>query len=396
MKLQGVRVLDLSMFLPGPQLTMTMADHGAQVIRIEPPGEGEPTRHLGFRKNGQSVWFRNTHRGKRSVTLDLKTEPARELLLRLAERSQVLVEAFRPGVMKRLQLDYEQVARRAPHIVYCSISAFGQVGPLSHRVAHDLAVEAQSGIASLTLGQDGKPALPAIPMADMAASLMALSGILMALYRARETGRGDYIDLSMQDALMAWTPNLTGRVFAEDRAPEVKNERTWGGNAMYNVYETADGQWLVLGGSEIKFAANLLIALGRPELIELCKLPAGEGQAPVRAYFRKTFRTRTLEQWLAWLEGRDICYAPVLDLHQAFHQPHVAARAMLLRDDEGNDHIGVPLKFRHEPAIPRFAVPGLGEHNREVCALAGYDATGFAALAAAGAFGPTVAGADAS
>lgn len=369
MKLQGVRVLDLSSFLPGPHLTMMMADHGADVIRIEPPGEGEPNRHIGHRKPGddETVYFRNTHRGKRSVTLDLKQPQAQALFLKMAEQSHVIVESYRPGVSKRLGIDYNTVRQHAPHVVYCSISAFGQDGPLSSRVAHDIAVEAQAGVASLNLGHDNKPTLPSIALADMSASLMSLSAILMALYRARETGQGDYCDMAMYDTLLAWTPNITGRVFAEGLPPDPKNERTWGGNAMYQLYETADDKWLAIGGSEPKFARNLMQALGREDLVESCLTPPGPGQAPARDFLATTFRSQPLAHWEQLLAPLDVCWAPVNDLKQGFDHPHTAARRMLLRDTQGNEHIGVPMKFEQEPARPDLATPGLGQHNREIC-----------------------------
>lgn len=385
-KLQGVKVLDLSMFLPGPHMTMTMADHGADVIRVEPPA-GEPTRHIGFVHNGETVYFRNTHRGKRSLSVNLKIESARELVLKLAEQSHVFVESFRPGVIKRLGLDYETVRQRAPHIIYCSISAYGQTGPMVDRVAHDIAVEAQAGVASLTLGHDGKPTLPAIAMADMTASLMSLSAILMALYRARDTGKGDFIDISMQDTLMAWMPNTTGRVFAEGQPPDAKNERTWGGNAMYNLYETADGKWLALAGAEMKFTENLFNGLGHPEYIAICDSPPGESQEPARQFLRDTFVSRTLESWMNWFEGRDICYAPVNNLREGFDQPQVKARDMLLYDEKGGEHIGVPIKYENEPAQPELRAPSLGEHNRELCDDVGLDRQAYEKMQLESAFG---------
>src|SRR5579871_2910059 len=191
MKLEGLRVIDLSLFLPGPHLTMMMADHGAEVIKVEPPGEGEPTRRLGYRSGGQSVWFRNTHRGKKSIVLDLKSEQGREALLSLTETADVFVEAFRPGVVKRLGIDYPTLERRNPRIVYASIAAFGQSGPEHLRPSHDIGMQALAGVLSLNLGQDGKPTHPHMPVADATGSLMALAGILMALYRRQQTGRGD-------------------------------------------------------------------------------------------------------------------------------------------------------------------------------------------------------------
>ena len=296
MKLEGVRVLDLSLFLPGPHLTMTMADHGADVVKVEPP-TGEPVRNVGLRQNGHSVWFRNTHRNKRCIVLDLKTDEARAAFLTLAAGVDVIVEAFRPGVVERLGVGYEAVRAVNPGIVYCSISAFGQTGPMAHHPAHDLAVQAEAGLVSVNLGADGQPAMPGLPAADMAASLTALSGILMALLRRQTTGLGDYLDIAMYDSLLAWTPNVMGPVLAENRAPVVKDERSWGGAAFYGIYATACGGHLTLAGSEAKFVHALLGALGRPELAPLALQPPGAGHEPPRVFLRSTFATRTLAQW---------------------------------------------------------------------------------------------------
>lgn len=368
LKLTGIRVLDLSMFLPGPHLTMMMADHGADVIRIEPPA-GEPVREVGYKaSDGVSVWFRNTHRGKRSVVLDLKSDEGREALLSLAETADVFVEAFRPGVVDRLGVGYEAVAQRNPAIVYASIAAFGQTGPEVRRPAHDYAVQALAGTASLNLGRDGAPANSGMPVADMAASLMTLSAILMALLRRRDTGQGDYIDMSMHDAVMAWLPNVTGPVFAEDRPPVVAEERSWGGYAFFRAYRCADGRWVALGGVEHKFVRTLLGDLGRPDLIPAAEGAPGPGQQPVKDFLEETFATRTRDEWEAWMEGRDVCFAPVLDMKEAFDHPQTKAREMILRDAAGQSHIGLPIKFRNEPGRVDPNVPGLGEHTEELLA----------------------------
>ena len=383
-KLDGVRVLDLSLFLPGPHLTLMMADHGAEVIKLEPPGDGEPVRNIGLQDRGQSVWFRNTHRGKKSVCINLKHPEGKEALLRLAESVDVVVEAFRPGVAKRLGIDSEALLARNPALVYCSISAFGQDGPDAMKPAHDLAVQCNAGLVSVNLGQDRQPALPGVPAADMSASLMALSGILMALLKARQTGRGDFIDISMQDCLIAWTPNVMGPVFAEQRPPIPWHERSWGGGAMNCIYRTSDDKYLCLGGSELKFATNLLTALGREDLIELCALPPGPKQDPVREFFAETFATRTLADWQEFLDQVDVCWAPVRDLHEAVHQPQVLARDMLLTDADGGEHLGIPIRFAQEPGEVDFRLPKLGEHNREVLAAIGYSDADLDALSTAG------------
>lgn len=348
MKLEGVRVLDLSLFLPGPHLTMMMADHGADVVKVEPPG-GEPVREVGLKQAGVSTWFRNTHRGKRCICLDLKSAEGQAAFRRLVAWADVVVEAFRPGVAKRLDIDYDTCRAINPRLVYCSISAYGQTGPKVQRPAHDLAMQADSGVISLNLGQDGTPASPHMPVADMAGSLMALSGILMALYRREKTGEGDFIDLSMQDALMAWLPNVMGPPFAAGRDPVVKDERSWGGNAMYRLYRCSDDRWLALGGAEHKFAANLLEALGRPDLVSLCQLPPGPGQDPVKAFFAETFASRTLAEWSTFLEGLDVCWAPVKTLTEALDDPHTRARGMVWTAPDGGRHLGIPIRFANEP-----------------------------------------------
>lgn len=370
MKLEGVRVLDLSLFLPGPHLTMMMADHGADVIKIEPPG-GEPVREVGLKQAGASTWFRNTHRGKRCIVLDLKSTDGKAAFAKLVEWADVVVEAFRPGVAKRLGIDYASCKAINPKLVYCSISAFGQTGPKVNRPAHDLAMQADTGVVSLNRAPDGTPAMPHMPVADMAGSLMALNGILMALFRRERTGEGDYIDLSMQDALMAWLPNVLGPPFALGRDPVVKEERSWGGNALYKLYRCADDRWIALGGAEHKFAENLLNALGRADLIHLCHLPPGTGQDPVKEFLAETFARRTLVEWALFLHDIDVCWAPVKTLTEAFNDPHTRAREMVWTDAQGGTHLGIPIKFANEPGRINPQLDEVGQSTAAVLAELG-------------------------
>ncbi|MEZ5500130.1 MAG: CaiB/BaiF CoA-transferase family protein [Steroidobacteraceae bacterium] len=387
MKLDGVKVLDLSLFLPGPLMTQAMADHGAEVIKVEPPGEGEPNRHIGAEQDGTSVYFRNTHRGKKSVCINLKNPAGRAALLRLASQADVFVEAFRPGVVDRLGVGYEVVAALNPRIIYCSIAAFGQDGPYRDLPAHDLGVEAFTGLVSCNLGNDGKPTMPHIPAADATASLSSLAAIAMALYRREKTGRGDYLDIAMYDTLMAWTANVLGDVFAHRRPPVVKHERTFGGSGFYNIYETADGRHVVLGAQELKFVRNLLTEFDALEFVPLCERGPGAHQKPLIDFLRGKFRQRTQTEWIEWFQGRDISFAPVKNLREAMDDPQAQARAMHLLDEDGREHLGSAFKFRDEPAKLRLKAPKMGADTDSVLAAAGYSAAEIAAMRAEGALG---------
>ncbi|MBL4867735.1 MAG: CoA transferase [Pseudomonadales bacterium] len=387
MKLTGIKVLDLSLFLPGPLLTQMMGDHGAEVIKLEPINGGEPNRVIGPKRGDTTVYFANTHRGKKSVQINLKTEEGKELALRLAAEADVVIEAFRPGVAARLGMDYESIKVRNPSVVYASLSAFGQTGPYVKKPAHDLATEAYAGVLSTNLGFDGKPAMPAIPSADMQSSMIGLSAILMALLRRKDTNEGDYIDLAMMDSLLACVPNNLGSVFADKKPPIVKEERTWGGYAMYNIYETQDNKYIVLGASEMHFAVELLNKFERPDLIPFCEPPPGPTQDPAKAFFTETFLTKTQAQWVEWFEDVNVAFAPVNDLRQGADDPQIRAREMIVEDESGQEHIGIPIKFKNEPGTINFKSPGLGEHNIEMARRVGFTEDEIAAMKNKGVFG---------
>jgi crotonobetainyl-CoA:carnitine CoA-transferase CaiB-like acyl-CoA transferase len=370
MKLAGLRVIDLTVFLPGPYLTLALADHGAEVIKIEPP-DGDPTRRIGPADGPSTVYFRNLNRGKKSVALDLKDARNVERLLALAATADVFVESFRPGVCDRLGVGYAQVSHRNPRIVYCSVNAFGNSGPYRDRPAHDLAVEAMSGVLSMTLGDDGRPALPGVPMADITAGLQGLAGVLMALLKRQQTGRGDYVEIAMFDALLAATPNILGPVLAEKRAPDPKAQRTTGGAAFYRLYDTRDGRQLALAGQEPKFIERVLTAVGRPDLVALCTSGPGPHQRPVVEALQAFFNARTRQESLDWLAQLDVCYAPVNTLLEATLDAQVAARELLVGDEQGRKHLAPPIRFAAEPARPSLREPLLGEHTNEI--LGGLD-----------------------
>lgn len=355
-KLAGIKIVDLTQFLPGPMMTMMLADQGASVIKVEPPA-GDPARAQAPFEAGQSVWFRNLNRGKTSVVLDLKSDAGKAALWAMIGEADILVEGFRPGVIDRLGFGAGEVRSRHPGIIYCSISAFGQTGALAHHPAHDMAVQAMAGFLSVNDGADGTPVVPGVPSADMAAGLTALSAVLMALIGREKTGRGDYIDIAMYDALLPWCAHIAGRAIAGGAAPVSSAQRSLGGAAFYNVYKTADARHIALGGREPKFVANLLHALGRPDLIAIGDAPAGE-QGPLIDFLRATFITRSRDEWVAWFADKDVAFAPVLDFREALDAPVIAERGLLV-EHEGAHQIAPAIRFADEAWRPAPA-PELG------------------------------------
>ena len=354
-KLSGIKVIDLSVFLPGPMMTMMMADQGADVWKVE-AATGDPARDQAPFEAGQSVWFRNLNRGKKSVALDLKSEAGKARLWTMIEGADVFVEGFRPGVMKRLGFDYAAVSARNPRIVYCSISAFGQTGALAHHPAHDMATQALAGFMSVNDGPDGVPVVPGAASADMAAGLTALSATLMALIGREKSGRGDFIDCAMFDSLLPWCVHIAGSAIAGGEAPVSSQQRSLGGAGFYQVYQTSDGKHVVLGGREVKFAENLLTALGRPDLIEHAKRDAGD-QSKLIAFLRSIFAAKTRDDWVAWFADMDVAFAPVLDFREALDESHIAERGLWVEHD-GAHHIGPAVRFASEEWGP-VAAPEL-------------------------------------
>ena len=267
------------------------------------------------------------------------------------------------------------------------MSAFGQDGPWRDRPAHDTAAVAAAGVLGLSKSPEGEsgPAILGVAISDMLSSHLAFGGIMMALYRRQQTGEGDYVDISMFESVLNASPNIVGPVFAGNQAPEPLKERTHGGNAMLNIYQLKDGSHMALGGGEHKFVEELFNGLGRPEFIEPVTGPAGEGHWPAIAFLREEFRKKTRAEWEAWFEGRDICWMPVMDLEEAWDTPQVWEREMRIKDQQGNDHMGIPIKFKNEPGRVNFHLPKHGENNAEILKDLGYSQDEIAALKAAGA-----------
>lgn len=344
-KLSGIKVVDLSVFLPGPMMTMMMSDQGAEVCKVE-TAAGDPARDQAPFEAGQSVWFRNLNRGKKSIVLDLKSDAGKAKLWELIDGADVFVEGFRPGVMKRLGFDYAAVSARNPRIVYTSISAFGQSGALAHHPAHDMAVQALAGFLSVNDGADGTPVVPGAASADMAAGLTALSATLMALIGRERTGKGDFIDCAMFDSLLPWCAHIAGDAIAGGEPPRSSSQRSLGGAAFYQVYATRDGKHVALGGREMKFVENLLGALGVPELVSVAERPAGE-QEELIGYLLTVFAEKTRDEWVAWFADKDVAFSPVLDFREALAEPHIAERGLLI-EHGGAHQIAPAVRFAGE------------------------------------------------
>ncbi len=330
--LEGVRILDLSLFLPGPLTTLLLADMGADVVKIEPP-DGDGMMFLGPRDDqGRGIFYNAVNAGKSVRRLDLKSERGRTELLRLATQADVLLEGFRPGVMQRLGIGYEAVRTSNPAIVYCSLSGFGASGSLATTAAHDANFLALSG-ALYRNGTD-RPVYYDPPVVDSAGSLFAMSAILAALHASRRDGKGCLIDLALADAVM---PLQLFEIAAYARTGRrVGPGATYlnGGAAYYQVYRTRDGRHVVLGAVEEKFWKNFCTAAGRPDWA--ARQSEALPQERLMADVAGLLGALTLAECLARFDKADCCLAPVLDMAEALDSPHYRERGLVRNDGGGN------------------------------------------------------------
>jgi crotonobetainyl-CoA:carnitine CoA-transferase CaiB-like acyl-CoA transferase len=392
--LEGLRVLDLTRLLPGGFCTLLLADLGADVLKIEDTAGGDYIRWMppyyggdAERANGTaSAYFLGLNRNKRSLKLDLKHDEGREILLRLAEDHDVLVESFRPGVMDRLGVGFEALQKRNPRLVYCAISGYGQNSPLRDRSGHDTNYLALAGLLGLTGRRDGPPVQSAGQIADLGGGgLMAAIGILAALRESERSGAGQVVDISMTDGATSWLAMVIARFFCERELPERGNLELAGGILCYFPYKTKDGRWVSLGALEPKFWHNWCDGVGRPELKEKqFEHPSSDAGKKVAAIFRR----RTRDEWETFAGEHDCCLEPVLDLDEALAHEQAIARGMVIELDQPGigpvRQAGFPITLARTPAAVRRPAPGLGEQTDEVLAAIGYDADRIAALRAEG------------
>ncbi|MFZ5440047.1 MAG: CaiB/BaiF CoA transferase family protein [Myxococcota bacterium] len=362
--LAGVKVLDLSRLLPGPYATLVLADLGATVDKVEEPGTGDYTRHMPPLKGETSALFLGLNRNKRSLTLDLKSADGVATLKQLVRHYDVLVESFRPGVMDRLGLSYEALAKENPRLIVCSISGYGQTGPDRLKAGHDLDYIARSGVLAYG-GTPTTPALPGVQVADIGGgSLFALVGILAALHERHATGRGRHVDVSMTDGSLAFLHmHLASRlVMGAESGPLARGrEALNGGYACYGLYRTKDERWLAVGALEPKFFQGLCLALERPELLDGA-WDTGEAGQKTRAELEKIFATRTRDEWVTFLAPLDLCIEPVREGDEVLDDPQLQARGLFVKADDVT-WIRSPVRFGDVPIRPP---PALGEHTEEI------------------------------
>ena len=381
--LDGVRVLDLTRLLPGGFCTLLLADMGADVLKVEDTGTGDYIRWMPpyygdeeqRREGTASAYFLALNRNKRSLRLNLKDERGRDVLLRLVDDYDVVVESFRPGVMDRLGVGYDVLRARNPRVVYCPISGYGQDGPLTGRSGHDTNYLALTGLLGLTGRKGGPPIQSGGQIADLGGgALMAAVGILAALIERERSGEGQMVDVSMTDGALAWLAMVAARYFAELQVPQRGEPELAGGIACYFPYETKDGRWVSLGALEPKFWQNWCNGVGRPDLIEKqFEHPDSEGGAEIAAVFRE----RTRDEWAAFSAGHDCCLEPILDLDEALASELVQARGMVVELNQPGigpvRQVGAPIKLSRTPADTTGAAPALGADTDDVLREIGID-----------------------
>jgi alpha-methylacyl-CoA racemase len=391
--LDGLTVLDLSRLLPGGFCSLLLADFGADVVKVEDTGAGDyirwsPPYCEGVEETARSALFLALNRGKRSIRVDLKTEPGRQVLLRLARDADVVIESFRPGVLDRLGVGYERLREHNPGLVYCAITGYGQDGPNRDRSGHDMNYLGLNGILGLTGERDGPPVQAAGQIADIGGgALMAVIGILVALRERERSGHGQLVDCSMFDGALSWLALVAAAALASPGAPRRGEVMLAGALACYRPYKCADG-YVTLGALEPKFWAAWCVGVGREDLLDHAFDPPGSATHEAVC---GVFAQRTRAQWRAFASEHDCCLEPVLELDEVLDSELVRARAMVVGLGQPGasrpiDLLGVPIKLSRTPGNPtRAPGPALGEHTDEVLAAAGFPDHEIAAMHAVGA-----------
>ena len=378
--LDGLKVLDFSTLLPGPYATLMLADMGAEVLKISSPSKYDLVMDYGTRIEGTEIsacqaWL---GRNKKTMFLNLKKPEAREIVRKLIMDYDIILEQFRPGVMEKLGLSYDELKAINPRLIYCSLTGYGQTGPMRDAAGHDINYMSRSGIISHAGRKADGPSLMNFQIADIAAgSLHSVIGILAAVYHRERTGHGQYVDVAMMDGCIPFN-SLDGAEFlVSGRQPQREGELLNGGS-MYDYYETLDGEYMSVGSLEPKFWQSLCRTLGRNDLIEGTVLP--DDPEDVKRQLREIFRTRTKEEWIRVFSEADACVQPVLDLKEALRDdPQIREREMVvevempLQEGIRVRQMGTAIKLSETPCEYHFAGYPLGYHTREIIEQLGLD-----------------------
>ncbi|WKZ36051.1 MAG: CoA transferase [Anaerolineales bacterium] len=369
--LQGIRVLDLSRVLAGPYCTLVLGDLGADVIKVEPP-EGDETRGWGppF-AGGESAYYLCVNRNKRGMVVNLKTKDGENLLRDLAMQSDVLVENFRPGTLKKFNLDFETIHELNPRLVYCSISGFGQTGPLRDKPGYDFMIQAMGGIMSITGEPDGGPMKVGVAVADLFAGQNAAIAILAALQARSLTGEGQHLDISLFDSQLGWLANVASNYLISGNLPKRY------GNAHANIvpyqsFRAHDGWFVITVGNDKQFE-GLCSAIDKPELTADPRFSTNSARVENRealiSMLMPIFETRTVNEWLGLMEDKFPC-GPINNFEQVFSMPHVKERKMVVEMEHPTigvlPLVGSPLKMGRTPVQYQLPPPLMGEHTRSV------------------------------
>ncbi|MDD4774982.1 MAG: CaiB/BaiF CoA-transferase family protein [Syntrophomonas sp.] len=375
--LEGIRVLDLSRYLPGPFCTQILADFGAEVIKVEDPRGGDLGRTLTPVIEGESARFPTVNRNKKSVTLDLKQLAGKDVFKKLVAGADIVVDQFRPGVMTKMGLGYESLNAINKRIIYCAITGYGWTGPLKDAAGHDLNYLNLAGVTGMTGVYKGRPAMSGVQIADIAGgTLYAVIAILLALASREKTGEGQFCDVAMLDCSISLLAYTLGEWAGWGRLPEMGNDVLTGGYACYNVYETKDGKHVSLGAVEDKFWAQFCQKLDRAEYIKTQWKP--DLQPDMQSDIREIMITKTRDEWVEFFATDDICFTPVLTMEEMCNHPQVVARDMILKltnfKGSGRDIplTGVPIKLSATPGVAKLTFPALGQDTDDVLQGVGF------------------------
>jgi crotonobetainyl-CoA:carnitine CoA-transferase CaiB-like acyl-CoA transferase len=374
--LKELKMLDLSRLLPGPYCSLLLADLGMEVLKVEDPDLGDYSRKMGLMGKKESAFFLSLNRNKKSITLNLKTKEGKRIFCKLIETYDIVLEGFRPGVMDRLGIGYQELKKRNPRVIFCSLSGYGQDGPYRERSGHDANYIGLGGLLEITGEKNGDPILPGVQIADIGGGgMMAAIAILAAAIHREKTGEGQFLDISMMDGIISWLSMHAGKYFFDKELPKRGEMQLSGRYACYQVYPTKDGRHMSLGALEPKFWMNFCEAIGRRHLIYK-QFIEGEERLRVIEEIRDFFKTKTQKEWVEFFNNVDACCEPILTFEEVFQHPQVLHRQMVIEYEhpvEGKiRQVGNPIKSSQYPFEIRTPSPAWGEHTMEVLKAIGY------------------------